>query len=210
MEDKKLPQEIAIQEDPPREVTEPLEPAEGISTDEIETKVDKEVTLKESQLQGILAEIEKLKKANQPFQRAKRVKEHTATARYYEDKPVVWYGDVREESMEGKKVSIMNIKLLGESKKYPVEYLDFLNQRGDYENNMVKVKIVKQEAEKIIESQGIKRAENPDPAKISTSSFDSVEVELEVTSVEYTATVEVLEGPHQGETFKIPTKALNA
>ena len=175
------------------------------------------VTLTKGQLKGILSELDSLKNRGM-IQKPKRVTEHYARLRYHEGKPVVWYGNVREKKDHdsGKFVTWMDIKLFEDPKAIPVLYLDFLNSRNDYANNAVQVAIKKQEVEEKIESLGRRQAENPNPATDPStgrpldSNWRPFEVEMEVTSREYTATIEVLEGSDRGKTFVLPSSCLNA
>ena len=162
------------------------------------------VTITRGQLDGILAELANLKKG-QRFEKPKRVTEHTAYVRYEDDKPVVKYGQVKErkDQSTGKMVAYMNVILAGVKEPKEVEYLAFLNSA-----NQTQVKIISQNREECREVNGVMTAQNPDPH--SNKSFQPREIELEVISRKYTATVEVLEGAHKGERFDISTSALNS
>src|SRR3990167_6247581 len=165
------------------------------------------VTIPKSQLEGILADIQRLKDKDS-FKRPKRVTERTALLRFHNDKPVVNYFNVREKKDKdtGKLVSWMDIELYeGEEKKNSVEtveYLAFLNSP-----NSIKVDIKYQKVEEVRESGGTFRAINPDEAKVASKTWVSKEVEAEVIRKIYTATVVVTEGSHQGEEYVVDANA---
>lgn len=164
------------------------------------------VQLTKSQFDSIMADLSALKNRG-AVKKPKRVTEHTATLRFHNDKPVVWYGNIRElkDKDTGRLVAWMDIKVLGSEKVINVPYLEFLNG-----NNRVQVKILKQTAEEIVKSFGNFRAENPDPAQISNRNWRANEVEEEVRSYKYTSVVEVIDGEHTGEQYTISNDALNS
>lgn len=170
------------------------------------------VTITKGQLQSILSEIDALKRGR-VFEKPKRVTERTADIRIYEGKPVIWYGNVKEvwDDNQNKNVAYMDIKLDGEDKLITVPYVKFLN-----EPNKVKVKIVSQKAEEIVQSQGRMTAQNPNPAHdpatgrpLESRPWSAREIDLEVTSVKYQATIEILEGELVGEILTLNSECLN-
>lgn len=163
------------------------------------------VQIPRAEWESLKADIEKIKTGRQ-FQKPKKVTEHFANIRFHDGKPVVWYGNVHEvkDKLTGKLVAYMDIKLDGEEGTERVEYLAFLNTP-----NSVKVEIKKQEAQQIVTSLGVRRAVNLDEAKISGQKFAAREYEDEVVSYEYTATIEVIDGEHKGETYIVPSNCLN-
>lgn len=160
-------------------------------------------TITEGQLRGILDELKALKQGSK-FERPKRVTDRVATIRYHEGSPVVWYGNVRElkDAATGKMIAYMDIKTVADDEAKTVEYLAFLNS-----SNSVQVQIKKQEAEQIIESQGRYTAHNPN--EHFDKKWQNREVDLEVISYRYTATIEVLEGDDKGSEYEISVEALN-
>src|SRR3990167_3684262 len=181
---------------------------EEIKTKEVKVNPEMEpAVISKGQLAGILAELSSLKNRGVP-KKAERVKEHIATLRFHENKPVIWFGNVDEkrDSVTGKSVAYMDIKLQGEEGLINVPYLQFLNT-----SNFVKVQILSQKAEKVIQSEGTFMTENPDQANRGgkSSNFQSQEMEAEIVSYKYQAELEVLEGPHVGLKLTVPSECLN-
>lgn len=171
-------------------------------TEAKETK-NETITLNKTQYEGLLERLGNLEKG-QRQERPKLVTERTAKLRFYGDKPVIWYGNVREikDKDTGKLVGWMDIKTI-DDKTYKVEYLKFLN-----ENVSVVVQIVNQVAEKVVEEFGTRLAVNPNP--LFDKKWQEFETDDEIISYKYTAEVKVLDGPHAGETYTLSTMALNA
>ena len=163
------------------------------------------ITLTKSQLEGIMADLDSLKKS-QTSVKPKRSTERVATLRFHDDKPVVWYGEVKEvwNSERHKNIAYLDFKVEGNNKPINVEYLKFLNS-----DNKVNVKIKSQSVEEITQSEGVMTTRNPDQAKIATKNWESREMDAEIITRIYTVTVEVMEGPHSGEVYTVPAKSLN-
>lgn len=160
------------------------------------------VTITKGQLDGLLARLENLE-VGRGIKKPKRVTEHEAYLRFYKEKPVVKLSNHKEMCDNfGKIRGFVDLTLLGADKPEIAEYLPFLN-----ESNQVKVKILSQKAEEVVITQGKTRAQNPDP--LNDKKFESGEIDLEVTSYQYTAEVEVIEGEHMGEKYTLDTRALN-
>ena len=96
---------------------------------ELQTDEKEMVQIPKSQLEGILADIEKLKKGP-VYEKPRRVTERIARLRFFNGKPVVWYGNVREIRNDklGKFIAFMDIKVLGVKDLIEVEYLKFLTE----------------------------------------------------------------------------------
>lgn len=165
------------------------------------------VVVTRAEWEGLMGQIKNLTTGASTV-RAKKVTSHTATLRFHEGKPVIWYGNVKEikEKDTGKLVAWMDIELQGVKEKLRVEYLDFLNSP-----NSVRVLIKEQKLKEIRQSEGIITTVNPDQAKISSKTpWTPQEVEAEIVTRKYIATVEVIEGDHKGEVFILPNDCLNA
>lgn len=167
-----------------------------------ETTEPKMIQVPEAEFKKILVEIEKLKLAQEGKKRRdpKRVTEHTATLREWNEELIVGIGEVKNavnKNME-KYLEIELRTMSGKTVKAP--YLDFLN------NGLpVKVRIAHQEAkerEEIV-ATGKKR----DPAK--GDSYTAEEAEFVVKFVDYTSDIEVLEGTFAGEKLQIENRFLN-
>lgn len=166
------------------------------------------VQVPKAQLEGLLGRLESLENKGKT-QKPKRVTERVALLRVHEGKPVVAYKNVRDvfEAEKNKNVSYMDIYVLDEAEiagPVKVNYLKFLN-----DTNSVQVQIEKQDVEEKTVSQGVVKAQNPDPAKVTSKIWDSREIDLEVTQREYVATIKVLEGDLKDKVFRVPADALN-
>lgn len=158
------------------------------------------VQITKTQLSGLLDRIESLEKGSR-FEKPKRVTERIARLRFHKDKPVVWYGNVREkrDAETEKMVAYMDIKLYEQDKKETVKYLDFLNEANQYS-------VIKKSTEmkEFVESYGTFVPENPNPADESfTKRWSPGETEEEVIRREYVSVVEVLGGPHKGQVYTV-------
>lgn len=162
------------------------------------------VTMTQEQLSALLGRIANLE-SGQRVVKPTRVSDRTAVLRFYNGKPVVGLRGYREILDEtNNRVAVITLDLFGGDNLESVEvpYLSFLN-----EGNGEKVKIVKQEAQKHVKSDGQVRAVNPDPMNQKT--WEGGLIDLEVVSYTYKADVEVIEGPHAGEKYTVPAECLN-
>lgn len=178
---------------------------------ENQTNQNETITITRGQFDALVEKVNKLEQRGQGVVKPKKVTERVARLRFDEDKPVIWYGNVREKKDKdtGKLVAWMDIKLFAGLDIPPilktVEYLYFLN-----DSNSVKVKILSKKMIEYRESQGVIRTINPDEAKIAGKNFQSQEIDAETVRREYTSEIEVLEGSHLGEKFTvIDNDALN-
>jgi hypothetical protein len=174
---------------------------------------EKKVSLTQAQLDTLMNKIDSLEKAVKGgTQKPKRITEHTATLREWEGKLVIGnkrsYNKLNERTMqEEAKIKLLLIDSIGaEPTEEEVNLLDYLN-----DGLRVQVKIVSQVAKEIEKVQGstITTPTHEVYYKKNHISFKSEDVDLIVTSVEYTSKIEVLEGKFTGETMEINNKFLN-
>ncbi len=159
------------------------------------------MTITKGQWEALLHEVANLRSGTK-VEKPKRVTDHTATLRFYGDKPVVKFSNFQEPLVDGRRVGFVDLTL-EDGEVVAVEYLAFLN-----EGNGEKVKIISQKATESVKNYGTVRAVNPDPKNQKT--WDGGMIDLEVTSVSYQAEVEVIDGPHEGKKYSVPTTCLNA
>jgi len=165
------------------------------------------VKITKTDLNNLFDRLESLERGSR-FEKPKRVTERIAKLRFHKDKPVIWYGNVREkrDAETEKMVAYMDIKLYEQDKKETVEYLGFLNSPNQY-------KVVKKSTDmrEFTESFGTFIPENPNPADESFSKrWSTQETEEEVIRREYVSVVEVLDGPYKGQVYTvIDNDALN-
>lgn len=159
------------------------------------------ITITKDQLSAFVQD-EVAKALGAKIEKPKRVTEHTAYIRFFEDQPVVGLANVRERLLDGKKVGFVDLNLLDGSVRN-VEYLNFLN-----ESERETVSIIKQNAKQHVKNYGTVRAINPDPYNQKT--WNGGMIDLEVTSYTYQADVEVIsDGKRKGEKYSVSTEALN-
>lgn len=175
---------------------------------ETNKKIDKKpiddnepVTITQGQLKGILSELETLK-GNKP-NRPQKVDTNIATIRFYENKPVVWYGNIREKKVDGERIGYADIKVIDDDKPKTVEYLEFLNSP-----NQVKVEIKDQRAKRVEDVVDTIRSRNLD--EHFRKKFTSEEIDMVVVKYEYEADIEVLDGTHKGEKYTVDVNCLNS
>lgn len=160
------------------------------------------IQVPEAEFKKILVEIEKLKLSQEgrKHREPKRVSEHTATLRVWNDELVIGVGEVKNvlNKLGEKTLEIELIIKGGKTVKAP--YLEFLNLALP-----VKVRIMSQEAKKREEvvATGRKRDASKGDA------FTSEEAEFIVTFVDYTSEIEVLDGAFAGEKLQIDNRFLN-
>ena len=186
-----------------KEVQTPEIPKPELKIDvKVETPEDT-VTLSKSQFEGLIGRLETLEERGKT-RKPKRITENTAILRFHNDKAVRWAGNVVEtlDKLTGRNIAHMDIKLYGEEKAIKVPYLEFLNAK-----NATLVRIKEQKAEEIVDVVESSRTRNPDP--VHKKDFTSREMDMEVVTLKYTATVEVLEGSHKGDVYTLPGEALN-
>jgi hypothetical protein len=144
--------------------------------------------------------------------RPKRNVEHTANLREWEGKLVVGNNGspmvLNERTMEKEQmINLLVVNKIGdEPEEIQVHLLDYLN-----ESLRVKVKILSQKAKETEKIQGTVNTSPTDEVyyRQHNINFSSEEVELVVTTIEYTSKIEVLEGNFMGETLEIKNKFLN-
>lgn len=162
------------------------------------------VTLSKKQYEEIMNEIRQIKRGG--VQKPTRVKEHVATMRTFKGVPVVNYGRVYQGKNDVNEDRLyMEIKVLEGTGIEKVDYIQFLNSEGDYFDNTVAVKILKQTAHEKIASQGV-----ANKADIKTDKYTNEEIDLIVTSVDYDAEVEITSGELTGKVLTVSTNSLNA
>ena len=166
---------------------------------------EKTITITESHLKAMMSEVAEEAIRNRGVQKlAKRVDSWVGTVRFYKDKLVVWYGNVRrsdDKDAEGRFVWLMDIKLDQKEGLTTVKHLDFLNQVGEYANNNHKVKILKRNVEEVIEDTEELRTENPDER--NNKNFVPRVIEAEVVAKKVTSEIEVISGPYAGQKFTV-------
>lgn len=160
------------------------------------------VQLPEADLKKILADIEELR-LNQSSKRRKepkRVNEHVATLREWNEDLIVGNSGVKQVTNKLGEKSLEIELLTDDGKTIKAPYLEFLNGASP-----VKVSILKQTAteRQVTVETGKKR----NPAK--GDSFTSEEQEFWVKYVDYVSDIEVLEGAHVGKKLAIDNKFLN-
>lgn len=177
----------------------------------IEKKEEETVVVSKVELDGILSRLKDLESGKKMMlTKSDRVKEHIAYLRMIDDELVV--GVQKNKRGEEKSAYIYKNEhgdeflrwdvVLESGKKVTVEMLEFLN-----DNNKINVKILDQKAKKSVKVVDVIKAENSDPHL--NKNFSSFDVEQEVVSVEYDATVEILDGENAGKTLTISTRMLN-
>jgi hypothetical protein len=153
-------------------------------------------TLTGKQLQSLFDRLDAVE-GKTGVRRPKRVKEHVAVMRQHDGKLVVGVGTAKELKDKG---LCLPLVLEGSDKLTWVNYLDFLNA-----DNLVNVKVVSQKAEEHIDTGG-----SFPKIDQKTDQMMDEQIELEVLTVSYEVTVEVLDdGDFKGHTLTVPSTALN-
>lgn len=163
------------------------------------------VTMTKAQLEAIIDD--RIKNQRVP-ERPKRVTDRIARLRFYEDMPVTSYSNIKEKKDvdNGKLVAWMDITTLaknGETKKFTVPYLEFLNSGNSVQVQIKKVDIQVQET---VEDKF--STVNPNPK--DNKNWSSSEIEGAVTRETRTMDILVLEGDHKGEEYTVDSNALNS
>ncbi len=159
------------------------------------------ITITRDQLKAFVQD-EVAKAIGSKIEKPKRVTDRVAVIRIHEGKPVVSLNKVRERLVDGRQVAFCKIQTLGSPEEIEVGYLDFLN-----EAEKANVKILSQKATESVKSYGTIKAINPDPMNIKE--WNGGNVDLEVTSVQYQAEIEVIDGDLAGQKYSVPTSCLN-
>lgn len=173
---------------------------------------EKNVVMTVDQYNSLLARIDTLEKEGKGVIKSKRVIEHVSFLREWEGRLFVgWSKNAYEIINERTQKEELKIELLlrdkdGKIIKKEADLLDFLNNAP-----IVKVKILDQKAKTMEKSYGSIFTSPSDPVSLRESGrkFNQVETDLVVTSVEYTSTVEVLEGNFTGVKLDINNRFLN-
>lgn len=162
------------------------------------------VTVSRNQLDAYIADAV-AKAVGAKVDKPKRVTNHTAVVRYHNGQPVVGLGNLVERKVEGRTIGYIKLTLLDGTVE-EVEYLKFLN-----ESERQQVSIISQKATEHVTNGNQGRtihAENPNPYEVKN--WQSTQIDLDVVSYTYKATVKVLQdGDHLDEEFEIETAYLN-
>jgi hypothetical protein len=166
---------------------------------------DKMVEVSEGKLNELLERLQRLEKGA-VLTRPKRVTNHTAYIRTLNGRPIVGVGQAVAEidpitRRENLTLELTVLEEEGE-KEVTVPYLAFLN-----EPNQVKVLIKEQKAHEKVTVTGYVNTSPTDP--VNTKHFSSEEVPMEVKTITYDVTIEVLEGELKGLELTVPNDALN-
>ena len=168
---------------------------------------EKMIEVPEGKLNELLTRLNNLERGITTV-RPKRITQHTAYMRTYDGGLVVDFDQVKTliDPVTKEQLLKWDIKVWkAESEKkepFTVDYLNFLN-----EHNSVKVLVKEQKAKTDTVIAGYINTTPTDP--VNTKNWSQQEVPLEVTTVSYDVTVEVLEGDFKGVIVTVPNKVFN-
>lgn len=186
-----------------------------------ETAQEEGVQLSKAEFDGLMARINKLENPGVPT-RQKRVTEHVATMRMWENCLVVRVGAVKENvelPESSPKRLLWDIVVLNEQQKEKEVTVNYLNFTAHAPK--VKVKFLKLESQERFEvdpekgggGYGNKRAidkEGRSNGDFTGNGITGEEVALEVGFIDTTAQVEVLEGTFKGTVVSFTPETINA
>lgn len=173
----------------------------------LKTPESEMVQVKRQDLDGVIQELKDLRKRVETgagVTKMSKVKERIATIMIIDGKPVVKIGDAKlvNKGTDDEKI-IIEYWLEDDEKKHVADYLPFLQ-----DTVRVKAAIIKQEEEEK-EKVVISNYRPSNSNEHFNKKFKPDEVDMVVTSKEYTAEIEILEGELTGKKMRIENKYLN-